>query len=309
MIRLHSKSLVCLVAVALACGCAGIERRVVPVVQETGYQQAFDFQPVSLRNTYLTVATLNVAHGRRDGIHQLFQGTRRHLRNLDAISMVLSRERPHVAALQEADGPSVWSGGFSHVAYLAESGGFGYYVRGEHDYFPALSHGTAIISRLRLRDPLAVTFRRTTVAMPKGFVVATVAWPGRPDLLVDVVSVHLDFLNVRVRERQITELMQVIESRARPLVLMGDFNSVWNGRRKLLRRLVEEFGLSTHEPESQSLATHALFDRRLDWIFVSSELDFRSYETLTDVVSDHRAVKARISVRPVPRSRVTALSL
>ncbi|MDH3646153.1 MAG: endonuclease/exonuclease/phosphatase family protein [Gammaproteobacteria bacterium] len=271
-------------------------------------QTTFDVVQVSQQQAPLTVITLNVAHGRGGGIHQLFQSADRHRRNLDGIGTVLRRERPHVVALQEADGPSVWSGRFSHVAYLAQTGGFRYYLRGQHDYFPGLSHGTAIISRLPLRDPLAVTFRLATPGFPKGFVVSSMAWPGPPDVEVDIVSVHLDFVNVRIREQQIAELMDVIETRTRPLVLMGDFNSVWSGRKKLLQKLIDEFSLSTYAPESESLISHSLLGRRLDWIFVSPELVIENYETLPDLVSDHRAVKAEISFQPVARARISAIS-
>ena len=291
---------VCLLVVTILGGCANNERRVVPVLYEIpDVQNQFNFKQASLQRTALTVVTLNVAHGRGNGIHQLFQSADRHQRNLDGISAVLRRERPHVVALQEADGPSAWSGGFSHVAYLARTAGFAYYVRGQHDFFPGLSYGTAILSRLRLRDSLAVTFRLATPAFRKGFVISSLSWPGRPDMEVDIVSVHLDFINARVRERQIAQLMEVLETRTRPLVLMGDFNSVWNGRKKLLQKLIDEFALSTYEPESEGFVSHPLLGRRLDWVFVSRELLIETYETLPDVVSDHRAVKARILVRPV----------
>lgn len=42
---------------------------------------------------------------------------------------VITRENPHVVALQEADGPSFWSGKFNHVDYLARTGGYSYYLQ------------------------------------------------------------------------------------------------------------------------------------------------------------------------------------
>lgn len=287
---------------AIACtGCASIERQLVLTVTEVAaLQSSPDFREAVSQTTPLKVMTLNVAHGRLDGTHQLWQFAGRHRRNLDSVSAVLRRESPHVVALQEADGPSAWSGRFNHVDYLAQAGGFRFFIQAEHDRFPALSYGTAILSQFRLHDPLAVTFSRTTFPSSKGFVISSLAWPGRPDVEIDIVSVHLDAYNAQIRRHQIAELTKVIESRSRPLVVMGDFNTVWRARTRLLQKLAGQFQLSTFKPTSAALVTYPGLDRRLDWIFVSSELAIHSYETLPDTLSDHRAVVAEILLRTDP---------
>ena len=68
----------------------------------------------------MKVMTLNIAHGRKDGPNQVFQKARTIKSNLDEIAEVVNREKPDVLALQEADGPSIWSGGLDQVKYLAE---------------------------------------------------------------------------------------------------------------------------------------------------------------------------------------------
>ena len=115
---------------------------------------------------------------------------------------MLRHERADLVALQEADGPSAWSGNFDHVATLAEETSLGFSFRGDHNPFDffgqTLSSGTALVSRLPLERPAPTAFAanwRDT----KGFVVATVELPGTgPE--VDVVSVHLDFLNPAERQ-------------------------------------------------------------------------------------------------------------
>ena len=57
----------------------------------------------------LRVATLNLAHGRKDSLNQFFLWTSTIKENLDDIADVLSRHKPHVVALQEADAASFWS--------------------------------------------------------------------------------------------------------------------------------------------------------------------------------------------------------
>ena len=72
----------------------------------------------------LVVMTLNAAHGRADGIHQALLEKQSVEENLDKIGRVLKERSPDVVTLQEADGPSIWSGQFDHVAYLAKAGGY-----------------------------------------------------------------------------------------------------------------------------------------------------------------------------------------
>ena len=71
------------------------------------------------KNSTMTVITMNIAHGRRDKFHQAFLGKNRIKDNLDHIVEISHREAPFLIALQEADGPSFWSGKFNHVEYLS----------------------------------------------------------------------------------------------------------------------------------------------------------------------------------------------
>jgi len=70
-------------------------------------------------NTTMTVITMNIAHGRKDKFHQAFLGEKKIKNNLDHIVMISNRENPFLIALQEADGPSFWSGRFNHVEYIS----------------------------------------------------------------------------------------------------------------------------------------------------------------------------------------------
>ena len=95
--------------------CATAELRTVPDVQSFGIPGEEPVQPVNTADSGLRVMTLNMAHGRGDSFHQLLQTTDTTMGNLDAIALMLNREQPDVIALQEADGPSFWSGNFNHI--------------------------------------------------------------------------------------------------------------------------------------------------------------------------------------------------
>jgi endonuclease/exonuclease/phosphatase family metal-dependent hydrolase len=241
----------------------------------------------------LRVLSLNVAHGRADGRHQLLQSSRHRDRTLSRIAAVFERERPDVVGLQEADGPSFWSGGFCHVEALARRSGFAFAAHGAHVERRGLSYGTGLLSRLELEDALACTFDPSLPTPPKGFTVATTRVD---DTMIDVVSVHLDFLRASVRKRQVARMVEVLAPRRRPLVVMGDFNAGWRDETSAVQHLASSLQLVAHAPHDP-MHTFPAYGSRLDWILVSRELAFDRHEVLPDVVSDHLPVVADVRLR------------
>lgn len=135
-------------------------------------------------------------------------------------------------------------------------------------------------------------FTRLPPTPTKGFVAAKLAWPGCPDVLVQVVSVHLDFARSTVRNRQVDEMVKRLAEKKQPRVVMGDFNAQWSDQRSAVRSAAEALGLRAYRPESGKPYTFVTLKRRLDWILISEELEFEQYATLPEAVSDHRAVLA-----------------
>lgn len=277
--------------------CATVELRTVPDVQSFGISAERQVQPVSTAASGLKVMTLNMAHGRGDSFHQLLQTTDTTLGNLDAIAVMLNREQPDVIALQEADGPSFWSGNFNHLAYLAERSPYSWAVNGRQVEGAGLAYGTALLSSFELQQPQAITFDPSLAMIRKGFVVSTINWPGHPELKVDIVSVHLDFSSEFTRRQQARELIAVMQDRGRPMIVMGDLNTDWQHEDSTVRLLATELDLDAHSPEVQGLETFPLSGKRLDWILLSGELEFSSYRVVTDVLSDHRGVVAEVVLK------------
>lgn len=243
----------------------------------------------------LRVMTLNVAHGRGEGAHQAMQKRATIESQLDAIAELLRRERPGIVAMQEADGPSAWSGSFNHVEYVAKRAAFGHLARGEHVKGLKLSYGTAIVSRLPLSDAVSVTFPPSPPTFSKGFTVASISWPGKPELQVDLVSVHLDFLSSAVRLQQVDKLTETLEKRGRPVIVLGDFNCQWTDEESSVRRLAERRELEVYRSDATDLNSFPTLDKRLDWILISPRFKFTEYRVLGDRVSDHRAVLAVVA--------------
>lgn len=252
-------------------------------------------QPGSLR-----LMSLNVAHGRRLARQQLLVPRDRFHANLSEVAGVIAREAPHVVALQEADGPSFWSGGFDHVGHVAQLAGYPERFRGDHNCvrLPGreVRTGTALMATLSLAETASHVFSPSPPTPRKGFVVASVPVPNDGGRSVDVVSVHLDFLRKATRRRQVAEMAALLKKRGRPLIVMGDMNCWWGRRNDALPLLIERLGVRPWKP---TLRAHATFSSRrprfrIDWVMVSPELEFTGYETISDPVSDHLGIVAEV---------------
>jgi endonuclease/exonuclease/phosphatase family metal-dependent hydrolase len=283
------------------------DRASVPEVKSTVHGP-----PLAYSGDVLPVVTLNLAHGRKNSTSQLLLKTAAIRENLDDITSLLAAEKPLVVALQEADGPSFWSGKFDHVAHLADGLQMANYCHARNVDGASLVYGTALLANLKLTDAQAVTFAPGFMSPPKGAIIATVEWPGGGSTgLVDLVSVHLDFVNDGSRASQLDELAAALEARSgRPLIVLGDFNCDWQAGSPL-RTFATRLDLHTYQPEGSDvegsdvedgsedteIVTFPALGSRIDWILLSTGLEFAGFEVLEEVVSDHRAVVALIRRR------------
>ena len=275
----------------LLSGCSEVPATVVTVIQPQSPQIAFTAER-------LKVMSLNIAHGRKDGINQLFLSGATIRKNLDEIAAVLDHSGAAIVALQEADAPSLWSGNFDHIALLAEQADYPAVVHTAHARSWLFNYGTAIMSQADFIETLNYTFEPSPPTLNKGFTLAQIVWQPhgqeQPPVLLDIVSVHLDFSRREVRENQIREITQVLEGRDNPLIILGDFNSDWLADELVVRALASDNGLKGYRPSADDLGTYPSGNKRLDWILISESLEFISYDVLPDVLSDHKAVVAEI---------------
>ena len=281
--------------VAVLAACATVEKQ-----QRTVYSA--DIQPdetIKIQQGYpdsvLRVATLNLAHGRKDSFNQIFVGENTFKENLNDIADVLSLYKPHVVALQEADAASRWSGSFDHVAYLASGAEYPWRTHESNAESWLFSYGTALLSGLPLIETIKHTFEPSPPTLDKGFVLAQIEWPSADEnksRKVDVISVHLDFSRQSVREKQINEMLAILSARMNPTIILGDFNSEWLAEASGIKELVTKSRFVTYEAEGNNHNTYK--NKRLDWILISKDMEFVSYQVLPDTLSDHAMVVADI---------------
>ena len=154
----------------------------------------------------LTLLTLNVAHGRKDAFNQMLVPSTSILNNLDKIAALLREADADVVALQEADGPSAWSGNFDHVSYLAEAAGYPWDVRSDHVKGKRLNYGTGLLSRTAFLQVISHDFPESRLTLRKGFTLGQIKWQpeeNKPPITVDILSVHLDFFRNSIRKSHI----------------------------------------------------------------------------------------------------------
>jgi endonuclease/exonuclease/phosphatase family metal-dependent hydrolase len=282
----------------LLSGCSEVPATVTTIIQPRSAQIAFTAET-------LKVMSLNIAHGRKDGINQLFLSRSTIRKNLDEIAAVLVQKGADVIALQEADAPSRWSGHFDHIGLLAEQADYPAVVHTAHAHSWLFNYGTAILSKADFTETLNYTFEPSPPTLNKGFTLAQIVWQPRGQdqvpVLLDIVSVHLDFSRKQIRERQIREITEALEGRDNPLIILGDFNSDWLADERVVRALAKDNGLQGYRPAADDLATYPSGNKRLDWILISNTLEFIRYEVLPDVLSDHKAVFAEIGLVDRPQ--------
>lgn len=259
---------------------------------------ANEYEPEN--NGTLRILTLNVAHGRNQAANQVLLQKQDIEANLQRISELIKKTDADIVALQEADGPSGWSGNFDHVAWLARASGYPWHYRANHAESWLFSYGTAIMSRLPVSETMQHTFTPSPPTFNKGFLLSRINWAQKdgdsPVLSIDVVSVHLDFSRHKVRSSQIAEMIALLSDRNRPIIIMGDFNSEWFADESVIKQLSESGRVTVYKPNADNLHTYNS-KYRYDWILISNDLVFARYEVLPDAISDHLAVVAEIRLK------------
>jgi len=297
MIRHLKPKLLTGLACLFLAACASTGVNTPPEVQ---HHNSYSYTPTSSSNPAgvdsLRVMTLNMAHARGTGINQMLQSSEEARQNLDRIAVLLNQQSVDIVSLQEVDYQSTWNGNFDHVGFLAEKANFQHSVSGSHVNSMGLDYGTALVAKLDLGDPESTIFTTTEISSPKGFVVSSISWPGKSCIEVDIVSAHLDFASEQTRREQAAEIIASLNQRNRPVILMGDFNTGWHRETTAIRILAEALDLHSYAPDDESLVTFPKHTRRLDWILVSPEINFDSYQVIQTVVSDHLGIVSDMSI-------------
>lgn len=243
----------------------------------------------------INLVSLNLAHGRKTNVSQILTSKDQIEKNLARVSQFLIEVDADIVALQEADLPSWWSGDFDHVSYIAHRSGHYQSAHTSHVKSWFGQYGTAVLSKHEIYYAEGVTFSPSFPTTRKGFTLIEVKWETTDGpVMLDVVSLHMDFLREAVRKQQLQELTNVLIDRGNPLAIMGDFNSADIAKRLVSSRI--DHHLHTYQADIDTLNTYN--EKRLDWIILSDDLVFNQFTVSPFVMSDHKAIIANISLAP-----------
>lgn len=245
------------------------------------------------------VLTLNTAHGVRQPALSFLANRGVVEGNLQAMARALSREDADVVALQEVHARRHRGEPLDQLEVLAAHSGYGHSYFGTHYERPKLEarRGTALLSKTELTSPRSTAFN-VAPGDDHGWVVATIRPEGMMGVEIDVVSVHLDPFSPGKRVEQMDALVEVFEDRARPLVVMGDFNADWGGRDGV-ERLATRLGLRAFQPTNGERTFPSQLPMiRVDWILVSPELRILRHRTFREPATDHLGVVADLGLSP-----------
>lgn len=252
---------------------------------------------------------LNIMHGRntKNPIFPFAINRKQIQDNLEKISELIKKHNPDIVTLQEIDQYSVLSGGFDQFDFFREK------LNYPHKFFsPSCSviifgkrifvSGNAIFSRHPLENCKSFNFNFSFPTERQGFVIADAKF--LEDRVLTICSVHLVWLDwLRLsskfsRAHQLNLVEKVVLERKNPVIVAGDMNCDFLSKENSLRSFVDSLSLKVYEPKNEKLNTNPSWNpkKRIDWILCSKNINFTSYKTISDRVSDHLAVFATFLV-------------
>lgn len=249
-------------------------------------------QSLAENKNQINIMSLNLAHGRANGIHQLFQTKKSIEKNLFRVSQVVKDNKIDVLCLQEVDSISFWSGKFNHTQFLSSLTNLPNFVQGLHVKGLNLAYGTAILTDNAFINSKTYAFKAVPPLFTKGFVSGSIELNNKT---IDIVSLHFDFARKNVRIAQANYVIELFKNRKNSLIICGDFNTDINSKDRVIKNIIKELNLKAYKKD-ENLFTFNLTKKRIDWILISKDLDFLSYNTIDKNLSDHFGVCAKISL-------------
>jgi len=229
--------------------------------------------------------------------------------NLDSTAAAIRAAAPDIVALQEVD--VHWAARSDFVDQAASLGArLGTTVRFARIYqlppladsMPPREFGVALLSRFPIvrwsNDSLTRLSTQEQNPEPRrmpGLLDATIDVNGT---LVRVLDTHLDYRSdPRVRDAQISEMLNYIGASTMPTILCGDMNAkpAAPELQPLLHRLRDSWRPA---PDSGFTYPAEQPSERIDYVLVTSDFRVRATRVPPTMASDHRPVVADLTLQP-----------
>ena len=210
--------------------------------------------------------------------------------DLQRISAVISKMNPDLVALQEVDKCCRRSKKVDIAARLAKSLGMQYRF-GKFMNFQGGEYGMAVLSRF----PILKTIRHQ---LPRGKeprcaleVVLKIKGLNKP---LSFVSIHNDWVNEKIRQKQIKSLLKDLSNRNNPIILAGDFNCE---KSDISMRNLKESGWRILDKNGEKTYPSIKPNKEIDYVVLKNfpATSVRHGVIAEKTASDHRPIYAVIS--------------
>ena len=213
--------------------------------------------------------------------YNIHHGTNLFGRNtLDEIAEVIKNSDADIIGLQEIDKGVLRSKFQDQIKYLGEKLSMGYVYGYNHNVLGG-KYGNGILSKYPIEN-------YENIYLPsgreqRGMLDATINIDGKR---INFLVTHLG-LNQQERNKQVQSIDKYLDTLANPIVLVGDFNSRSDSEeiRYLSKRLMDTAYIA--DKDDEPTFDLPLLSGRIDYIFLDTSLNFRSYQTIKNRVSDH----------------------
>jgi endonuclease/exonuclease/phosphatase family metal-dependent hydrolase len=252
----------------------------------------------------ISILNLNMMHGRntKTPVWPVFVPKEKVMANIHQIAELIKQYNPDIVTLQEVDKNSVSNGKVDELKELNAILGYPYTAYGNHFHTPFATFGTAILSKFPLHNTKSHRFPIAFPTPRKGYLLTEVeVSPGRRVLLSSVHTTWINILYPDTRTLQLQHILKnVLQRHAMPIIMSGDFNdTIHDNPNRRVEDFMDRLSLCTYKPLSHELSTFPSDNpkNRIDWIMVSHDFEFETYESHHVLLSDHLPIYAKIILK------------
>ncbi|GEM_PF-687994 len=264
------------------------------IYDETEHPRSFEFinlqtQEVNLdrgtsfkesRIEELKIMSYNIHHGKNLlGIY-----------TLDQIANIIKDSEADIIGLQEVDANFARSKFQNQLKYLADKLSMNY-VYGDNVNIIGAKYGNGILSKYPI-----VSYENLKI--PSGR-----EQRGLLSAVIDINDQKINFLNTHLgltaseRLVQVQAISKYLSTLSNEVILVGDFNTMYNSREvHEISKKLTDVGYVTNNNYISTFEV-PFVSRRIDYIFISSNIEAKDYRIIRERASDHYPIVADIKIK------------
>jgi endonuclease/exonuclease/phosphatase family metal-dependent hydrolase len=233
--------------------------------------------PEEIKEKTVKIMTYNIRHG--VGVDDNY--------DLDRIISVIKEADPDIVSLNEVDHMMPRTYMQKQDKIIADALGYNL-VYGFNINFGS-KYGNVLLSKHPITTYINDALPKNKMSEPRGLIQADV---NIDDKTIKVLSTHLS-INSEERPEQIVYIIEKLKELDGPTVLIGDFNAAPSSNE--VKQISEMMQDSAKEEYGTFPANDPTF--RIDYIFVSEELEVKNNKVIESEASDHLPVLAEVSLK------------